>query len=209
MKMMTQTRPALLPLAASMLLLGCITGCASRSADLRVTSLATKAKYSQQFTDAYVAKGPEGNTQVLLTNDDGDVRHVMHVKVLWRPQRGTKQSHPSYTNAAVHWYVFNHGGGGGARTASASPAAANDVLEYTGAGFVRLAETAAGTEVTIRNATLKPADSASECSLNDPVGPSRLSGTFIAKKSSKRVNALLAEVKHATEGAGEEQASAQ
>ena len=83
------------------------------------------------------------------------------------------------------------------------------MLEYTGAGFVRLAETAAGTEVTIRNATLKPADSASQCSLNDPVGPSRLTGTFIAKKSSKRVTALLAEVKHATGDArAEQQASA-
>ncbi len=209
MKMMTNTRPALFPLAASMLLLGCITGCASRSADLRVTSLATKAKYSQQFTDAYVAKGAQGNTEVVLTNDDGDVRHVMHVKVLWRPQRGTKQSHPSYTNAGIHWYVFNQGARTAAASATASPAETNDVLEYTGAGFVRLSETAAGTEVTIRNATLKPADSAAKCSLNDPVGPSRLTGTFIAKKSSKRVNALLAEVKSATEGARDEQASAE
>ena len=207
MKMMKNTRPAPLALVASMLLLGCITGCASRSADLRLTSLATKAAYTQQFTDAYVAKGAAGNTEVVLTNDDGEVRHVMHVKVLWRPQRGTKQSHPSYTNAGIHWYVFNQGQG--ARTASAAAAtAAPDVLEYTGAGFVRLSETAAGTKVTIRNATLKPTDASAECSLNDPVGPSRLNGTFLAKKSTKRVNALLAEVKHATEGPRQQQASA-
>jgi hypothetical protein len=196
------TQPARLSLAASMLLLGCITGCASRSPELRLTSLATKASFSQQFTEAYVATGAEGDTEVVLTNDDGDLRHVMHVKVLWRPQRGTKQSHPSYTNAGIHWYVFNQG----ARTAAS--ARSPDVLEYTGAGFVRLAETPGGTQVTIRNATLKPVAAAPECSLNDPVGPSKLTGTFLAKKSSKRVNALLAEVKHATNGARAEQASA-
>jgi len=43
----------------------------------------------------------------------------MHLKVLWKPQRGTKQSHPSYTNASLRWYVIGDAG--------------QDVLEYSGA----------------------------------------------------------------------------
>ena len=202
----TTTNLIRLPFAASLLLLGCITGCATdNSADLRLTCVESKKAYSQQFPDAYVSKGADGDTEVVLVSDakaadtGADVRQVMHVKVLWRPQKGTKQSHPSYTNAALHWYVFNENPAGG----SAAP----DVLEYTGAGFVTLADAAGGTQVTIRNATLKP--SATENgSLSDPVGPARLTGTFVAKRSAKRVNDLLAEVKHATDGARAQQASA-
>jgi hypothetical protein len=105
--------------------------------------------------------------------------------------------------------VFNNGGGARTASSSSSTPTASNVLEYTGAGFVRLADVHGGTQVTIRNASLKPADTATECSLNDPVGPSRLTGTFLAKRSTKRVNALLAEVKDATENGGrQEQASA-
>jgi hypothetical protein len=201
MKKMTNNL-ARVPVAASLLLLGCITGCANdNSADLRLTCTETKNTFTQQFADAYVSKGSEGDTEVVLVNDAAcaktgtDVRQVMHLKVLWRPSPGTKQSHPSYTNAALHWYVFNQG--------SAAP----DVLEYTGAGFVTLADAAGGTQVTIRNATLKPS-AASNGSLSDPVGPARLTGSFLARKSAKRVNDLLAEVKHATNIGRPEQASA-
>ena len=203
----TTNRLLRLPAAASLLLLFCITGCASRSsADLKLTSLEGKATFRQQFTDAYIAKGADGgDTEVVLAGRDGDVRQVMHVKVLWRPSRGTKQSHPSYTNAGLHWYVMNHNG-------SDAP----DVLEYTGAGFVVLSNSplakggADGTRVTIRNATLKPVETpGAATTMKDPVGPAKLTGSFVAKRSPKRVNDLLAEVRSATDGARAQQASAQ
>jgi hypothetical protein len=209
-----------LPLFASLLLITCITGCAGNSAELRLTCTETGAAYRQQFSSAYLSKGSEGTEVVLVSDEDvagksasdanaavaagqtlepsaaTAVRQVMHVKVLWRPQRGTKQGHPSYTNAALRWYVLGDTGKG-----------KSDVLEYTGAGFVALSDTAGGTRVTIRNASLKPVGQA-KGSLNDPVGSANLNGTFLAKKSHKRVNELLAEVKSAVNGAGAQQASA-
>jgi hypothetical protein len=210
-------------LAATPLLpLGLVgTGCsAGRGADLRLTSLASEATFRQQFSRAYVNKSADGCTEVVLvkgapaeTSPDarlaaattwgestsvataGSVRQVMHVRVLWRPQRGTKQSHPSYTNAGLHWYVVGD-------SASGTP----EVLEYSGAGFVSLAEVPGGTQVTIRNATLKPVNP-SATTLTDPVGPAKLTGTFLAKRSAKRVNDTLAEVKTAA-AAGAQQASA-
>src|SRR3954452_10907999 len=119
------------------------TGCAQNSADLQLTCLERDARFTQHFSEAYVSKVGEGNTEIVLVNaptesagQAGDraiqptgVRQVMVVKVLWRPEHGTKQAHPSYTNAGLHWYVFDQPG---------RPGAPADVLEYTGAGFVDL-----------------------------------------------------------------------
>jgi hypothetical protein len=207
---------ALVASAAAPLLVAGGVGCAKQSADLRLTSLESKVCFRQEFTKAYVSKGEDGNTEIVLVSDETaggsqddsarvaagtaispgtDVRQVMHVRVLWKPQRGTKQSHPSFTNAGLHWYVL----GGKSPT---------DVLEYTGAGFVALSDTPVGTQVTIRNATVKPVDNP-RCSLTDPVGPSKLTGSFLATRSAKRVNDLLAEVRSAAELArSSEQAAA-
>jgi hypothetical protein len=191
-------------------------GCArDTAAELRLTCTERNATFLQHFSDAYVSKAATGGSEIVLVDEQSvngpaaaaapgeavpasasaatAVRQVMHVRVLWKPQRGTKQSHPSYTNAGLRWYVIGDAG--------------QDVLEYSGAGFVALQETAAGTQVTIRNATLKPVGTP-KGTLTDPVGPARLTGTFIAKKSPQRVNALLAEVKTAVGGAAMPQASA-
>lgn len=209
---------ALLAAGPLLLLAGAPLGCARNSADLRLTSLENDATFRQHFSKAYVSKGPSGGTEVVLIDEQevnggggapGEasqaaagaataIRQVMHVKVLWKPQRGTKQFHPSYTNAGLRWYVLGDPRDG-------TP---GDVLEYSGAGFVSLTETAAGTRVTIRNATLKPVGTP-RGSLTDPVGPARLTGTFIASKSPQRVGALLAEVKTAVDGATLPQAAAQ
>lgn len=188
-------------------------GCGQKSAELTLTSLESNTTFLQQFSKAYVTKGATGGSEIVLVDKQAvsgagtpgetvpasasgatAVRQVMHLKVLWKPQRGTKQSHASYTNAGLRWYVIGDTG--------------HDVLEYSGAGFVALQETAAGTQVTIRNATLKPVG-APRGGLSDPVGPARLTGTFIAKKSSQRVKSLLAEVKSAVASAEVPQASAQ
>lgn len=189
-------------------------GCGQKSAELTLTSLESNATFLQQFSQAYVTKGATGGSEIVLVDEQAvngggaeageavpasasgatAVRQVMHLKVLWKPQRGTKQSHASYTNAGLRWYVIGDTG--------------HDVLEYSGAGFVALQETATGTQVTIRNATLKPVG-APRGGLSDPVGPARLTGTFIAKKSPQRVKSLLAEVKSAVASAEIPQASAQ
>lgn len=194
--------------AGPLFLLASNIGCAgSAPAELRLTCLESKATYSQQFDRAYVGKGAEGNTEIVLVHDEQSkaagalesVRQIMYVKILWRPERGAKQGHPSYTNAGLHWYVLGNAPG------DAQP---TDVLEYTGAGFVALSDTPLGTQVTIRSATLKPAGN-SNGTLNDPVGPAKLTGTFLAKKDANRVSELLEEVKGAVDAGVAQQASAQ
>ena len=192
-------------------------GCAAKPAELRLSCLESGATYLQNFPDAYVSKSDSGRIEIVLVDEqnvrltDGApgqavqasaepdattaIRQVMHLKVLWKPQRGAKSSHPSHTNAGLHWYVL---GGGGATP---------DVLEYSGAGFVTLAEGPTGTQVTIKNATLKPVG-APRGGLTDPVGPARLTGTFLARRSPQRVSALLAEVKTAVDATAIPQASA-
>jgi hypothetical protein len=195
------------------------TGCGNKSAELRLSSLESGTTFLQNFPNAYVSNSDSGRIEIVLVDEQSvtlaggasgeaiqasagadattSVRQVMHLKVLWKPQRGTKPSHPSYTNAGLHWYVF----GGGGETP--------DVLEYSGAGFVMLSDAPGGTQVTIKNATLKPVGGTTGGSLTDPVGPARLTGTFLARKSPQRVTALLAEVKTAVGGATIPQASAQ
>jgi hypothetical protein len=173
-------------------LLLCGTGCASGPADLRLTSVESNKIFCSEFSSAYLSKAADGNTEIVLVNDQS-LRQVMHVKVLWLPQRGAKPAHPSFTNAAIHWYVFPEPASG------AAPA----VIEYTGAGYVALS----GAQVTIRNATLKPVTATHE-SLKDPVGTTRLTGTFAARRSSHRVREVLAQVEIATANATAEQASA-
>jgi hypothetical protein len=125
----------------------------------------------------------------------------MYVKVLWRPQAGTKQGHPSYTNASLKWYVFCDSTEGNANAAGGP-----NVLEYTGAGFVSLSDSALGTKVNIRNATQLPVASPA-CTLNDPVGPAKLTGTFTATRSPERVTELLTQLDAATQR-GPQRASA-
>jgi hypothetical protein len=194
MSMKSITRPLCALVAMTAISIG--TGCANQSpADLRLKCDETGKTYQQQFKKAYVSQDLDG-TEVVLTSDDANasIRQLMHVRVLWRPQRGTKQGHPSYTNAALRWYVFG--------------AEKSDVLEYSGAGFVQVADTAGGTKVVIRNADVKPVAQA-KGSLNDPVGSANLTGTFYAEKSTKRVNELLAEINNAMQNNGAQQASAQ
>jgi hypothetical protein len=173
-------------------------GCTHQEADLRLTCLESNKTFTQQFKHAYVGKDESGNTHAVLLSDERDanvrIRQVMHVKILWRPQYGVvKAPDASFTNASVNWYVVS---------------GKSEVLEYSGAGFVAMSKTATGqTEVTIRDATLKPVRP-SAGSLTDPVGPAKLDGSFVAKKDSKRVNEVLAEVNQALNAINAQHASA-
>ena len=218
---------ALLAAAAAaaplLVLAGAPMGCArsGAGAELSMKSIESDAQFLQRFSRAYLTKNAHGGTEIVLVKEQGArgagdaspgeavqassasrgpaVRQVMHVKVLWKPQAGTKQAHPSYTNAGLRWYVLAD---------ATRDGAAPEVLEYSGAGFVALTETAAGTQVTIKNATLKPVGTPPG-SLTDPVGPARISGSFLAKKSARRANAVLAEVKTAMDGASTPHAAAE
>src|SRR4051812_19701239 len=65
-------RRLIIAAAMPLLLLGCNIGCADRPADLRLSSLDKKAEFKQQFSHAYVSEGQDGNTEIVLVNDDAD-----------------------------------------------------------------------------------------------------------------------------------------
>lgn len=163
-----------------------LTGCAGQGAAVRLTPTAnntTGHALSQQFEDAYAVVRPTGEIDVVLTGAPvvRELQQVMHLRILWKPMRGTKADQPSTTNAVIDWSIFDPAGGARA-----------DLLRYSGAGFVHAYRTGDDLQVKVRNATLKLADRRG--GIDDPIGPATLTGTFTAKFDGARVDALLASV---------------
>jgi hypothetical protein len=149
------------------------------------------SRYVQRFTDTYAVQRNDGRTDVVLTETTQDgLDQYLHLRLLWRPMRGTKTDQPSTTNAVIDWYVF-------------SQTDPNQFLRYTGAGLVSADPKGNGMDVTVRNATLRLAGRRGN--LVDPLGPSTLKGAFRARVDGGRVDQTLAELQAATargQGAG-------
>ncbi|HZL37607.1 MAG TPA: hypothetical protein VFC78_19980 [Tepidisphaeraceae bacterium] len=170
-------------------------GCASSNHNLVLTSLKQHQTFRQNFTQAYAAGNDQGGTDVILVDpaaqqamngyeSSAPVRQIMHIRVMWVP---TRDMRAEASNAAVAWYVIGR--------------SLPDVLEYTGTAFVYLESQGDGTtSVVIRDATVKR--SKSHGSLTDPVGPSRIQGTVIARQDKKMVNRLLHEMQTTVAVAG-------
>ena len=94
--------------------------------------------------------------------------------VLWNPKRDQKAEHNSGSNATIHWYVMGN-----------TPESSCDILEYSGTAFVLVNDSEDGTDLTVRNATIKPV--ACRGTLQDPVGSCTLSGTIHATENRPRV----------------------
>jgi hypothetical protein len=168
--------------------------------------------FNQTFSQAYMTHNPNGDYDVVLVHDansdnvasDGDgpltpttvtPLQIVHIRVYWKPVRGTKGDHPASTNANVRWYVF------GSR-----PNESADLLEYSGAGLVLVDENGPTADITIRNAFLKP--TTRRGSMADPLGSSTMTGTISAKVDDRRVGDVLTEVKAAMGENGTGQAAA-
>ena len=173
-------------------LLCVLTGCASPQQQIMLTSQRQNQAYEPQFVSAYTTEDGGGDTDVVLLDRaaeqllaghaaESPVQQIMHIRVLWTPNRDLKPDHTSASNATVHWYVL-----------STNPQAA-DVLEYAGTAFVAVEPTGNGTELKIRNASLRPV--ACRGTLCDPVGASTLHGTVRATANRARVRAALSGVR--------------
>jgi hypothetical protein len=177
-------RPSCRPLSGALIGLAMgllVTGCAGPSAQLTVRSLDQRQTYQQRFDSAYAGKDDRGDYDIVLAKRAGEVRQVMHVRVLWKPMKGTKLDHPSATNATIDWVVWDGSNG---------PEAG--FIAYTGAGFVDLQRSGDTARLEIRNATLSP--TTRHGAINDPIGRTKLTGTVVARTNPARVNALLSQV---------------
>ena len=158
------------------------TGCAGGSgSNLTVKSIDHGQTYQTGAFKAYAGRSDAGDYDVVLVKE-GAVRHVMHVRVLWKPMKGTKLDHPTATNATIDWIVTDRAQGG--------------FIAYGGAGFVDLHRSGNTATLDLRSATLSPA--ARDGAMRDPLGRARLSGTVVARTNRERVGNVLAQMQSAT-----------
>ena len=177
-------RPSRRPLPGVLFVFACgllAAGCAAPSSQLTVRSVDKGQTFQQRFTSAYAGKDDLGDYDVVLAKDAGGVRQVVHVRVLWKPMKGTKVDHPSATNATIDWVVWDQSQGRDA-----------GYIAYTGAGFVNLQRSGNTARLDIRNATLSP--TARQGSIQDPVGRTKVTGTVVARANRGQVDALLSQM---------------
>lgn len=199
-------RPRVVGLILMLLLGGALPlvgGCASgKPATLTFEQADGVKTYSQQFSRAYVRQSESGEYDVLLIEDgiapEGTVpaagvpihsaavaplKQVVHLRVLWRPQRGTKADHPSATNAVVDWYVCPNDAGH-----------QRDYLHYQGAGFVSIYGSGDRPRIWIRSATVALKNRSGN--MVDPLGRSTLSGSFLARRNDALVKTTVEQFRH-------------
>lgn len=159
--------------------------------------------YSQVFNRAYVTRNTEGEYHVILLEDDqrpaagvsrkpgeplkaanaSPVTQILYLRVFWRPLPGTRADHPSATNAALDWYVLGDGADRG-----------QNLLHYSGAGFVTAGNTANGAKFTIRSAAVVLSNQRGQ-QMTDPIGPARVTGTITAVTNEAAVQAQVAQIR--------------
>lgn len=164
-------------------------GCAGHAGGITLTSMRTHEKFDQGFADAYLSHNVNGDLDVVLIDSatadalagrhpTAPVRQILHLRVLWQPERDLKVTDAASCNASVHWYVM-----GG------HP---NGMLEYTGTAFVSTQSFSDLYRVHVQNAEVRPLPTT--CGLCDPVGPSILEGAVFAHENAAIVSELLSEV---------------
>jgi len=186
--------PALLVISAY------VGGCSSDEGTLRLSSMDGQREFSQNFTQAYIARDQSGDADVVLVQDEIQPSHpdptkplvpdrwrtprqLVHIRVFWMPMSGVKPDHPANTNASIHWCLVCND--------SYSPG----VVEYRGSGLVEVDDSSDGATVTIRKAWMKVGRQHGQ--LVDPLGPSILEGSFHAIGDAGLVKSIIAEIKAA------------
>lgn len=180
--------------AATLLAPAVMLGCAGtpEQEQLTLQSADHHRTFIQQFSNAYLSRDGNGDIDVVLIDraaelrlegkqDSSPTQQVMHLRMLWNPQRDQKADHNSASNATVHWYVMGN-----------TPASESDILEYAGTAFVSIDDSSPA-ELSIRNCAVHPV--ACRGDLCDPVGPSVISGIIHARQDRQRVRQVLSGVR--------------
>lgn len=171
-------------------------GCADKTSKLVFRSTESSSEYSQQFKRAFYSYSENGEYNVVLIEDGivpvqgksnaplassaGAVplSQIVHIRILWKPLRGSKPDTPSATNAVINWYVRTNN----------SPAKV-DRLHYRGAGFVSVQEAGDTGFFNIRSAHLELAEGVGQ--LRDPLGSSNVTGAFTAIRNTGMVTSAM------------------
>jgi len=205
--------PGFLVMSALALIL--LPGCAVIGNNLTMTSDDHRRDFSQTFSHAFAALNDNGDYDVVLVHDanadaladsSGPIqpgtpmpRHVVHIRVFWLAEHGTKFDHPTAANAAMHWYLFGEHTVAGASV----PDEINNILEYSGSALVLVHDDGHTATVSVQGATLRPVARRGE--MTDPLGPSSVTGTVTAQVDRGEVDGLLRELKDAEQASAEVQ----
>jgi hypothetical protein len=185
-------------------------GCAASHNGLTMTSVDHRRDYNQTFSRAYATLNENGDYDVVLVHDanvdrlpnsDGVIepavatpRQLVHIRVFWMAHRDVTLDHPVNSNAAIRWYLFGD-----------RPDEAANMLEYSGSALVLVSDDGKTATVTVRGALLKAVAKRGE--MSDPLGPSSVNGTIVARVDRQGVEDVLDEVK-AVDGPAPIQAAA-
>ena len=191
-------------LLALLLLPGCIDLGPSGSTQLRFTSTNRRHFLVQKFSEAYATQSEDGVYDVVLvatglksTEVGGEgtilmpaytvpVKQTVHMRIFWRPVRGSKPNSPAATNTTIHWYL---------QSQSESPdQATHDRLQYDGTGFVKIspADKNRAFKLKIVTATIEPV--VKEGNLQDPLGAADISGYIKVENNDEKVKTILADI---------------
>lgn len=189
-----------LRLSLALVALCMMVGCSASKGNVTLHGDQSRTVYAQAFNQAYISNSRDGEYDVLLIQDPqtskaesrgnkplqpvaaAALRQMVHVHVFWQAEGGSVAKDGVVTNAAIDWYVIAH-------EASDHP----EILHYEGAGYVLLDEGKKVTSVEIRDGTMKKTDLRGD--LQDPLGPSRLTGTVKAQRNSTLVRSTLGDLK--------------
>jgi hypothetical protein len=203
----TAVSPSPLLAFALALLLLLISGCTSHGGTLELEPANSDRVLTQNFSNAYVTQSSGGEYEVVLVDHAeykrqnskkplqsqplAPTRQVMHLHLYWRPLTDLTRS-PAAVNAAIDWYVLGSD-------------AAGDVVLYEGAGVVTVEGSGKQRRITIADGTVRPRESRG--AMQDPVGNSRISGTFTADVNRTRVREILNEMRETEAGTAGAQAA--
>jgi hypothetical protein len=177
-------------------------GCGGAGGTVTFRSQETGRIVQQRFSHAFYAVSTSGDVDVVLVQNSAEdemprtrgkkpieplkiepVRQVMHIRLYWNAVTGTTRN-PAAINSTVDWTVLG-------------PEGTADRSTYVGAAYVVLRGRGESRTVYIRDGEMKIRSKAGD--IQDPVGPSWISGTLNASASAIRVRELLAEAGSANE----------
>ena len=177
-------------------LLALMTGCSSPAqSNLHIISARSGELYRHSLPVGVADVQDAGDTDVVVacqtngaTGDCPPVKHVMHIRVLWQQGHTIKsQNRDASQNAAFHWYVTPV-----AQTDESR--AGHGLIEYHGAGLVRIDRSGDQVLVTIENARLTPTTVAGGM-MADRLGTTTLKGTIVARQNRQETAVALGEVR--------------
>jgi hypothetical protein len=193
--------------ACFLVLLLFISGCTSHGGTLELEPAGSDRVLTQSFSNAYITQSSGGEYEIVLVDHAeykrqnpkkplqsqplAPTRQVMHLHLYWRPLTDMTRS-PAAVNAAIDWYVLGSD-------------ATEDVVLYEGAGVVTVEGSGKQREITITEGAVRPRESRG--AMQDPIGNSRISGTFTADVNRTRVREILNEMRETEAGTDAQAAS--